>query len=635
MSSDALNSETASIRNRSEPQKEDRTSLRRRIGRRIGISVGIIVLVISSAIGWLTHKALDIQDKLNKSQPLFSVLQSQLLDRDFSSAKLTLDELRNLTSDARASGTDPIWRAAGYFPILGPNFAAVTEATVTADDVLTRAVSPLVSESSAFDWASLAPLDGRVNSEPIAALSPTLSAASNTVALSHDRLSRIERSALLPQIAGPLSEATEAMGRARAALEDAAAAAEVLPAMLGASEPRAYLLLIQNSAEIRTTGGIPGALAVVRADDGRIELTDQSSATELGRFEPAVVVDEEQSRIYSTRIGQYMQSVNLTPDFPTAAQTAAEMWQTRNGDTKIDGVIALDTVTLSHVLKVTGPVELSFEDPISAELLTASGLPTTLTAENVIPTLLSDVYSAIERPEVQDVYFASVAAEIFEALSTGAGDRSGLIGSLIASAEEGRLYVWSADPNEQAAIVSTGLSGSVTGTDTGGAAFGAYFNDGTGAKMDYYIRRTAQLHRSCTSDGYLRYTLIATLKNTAPTDAAKALPAYVTGGGMFGVPAGTVQTNIVGYGPDRAQLQTARIDGIPVPLGSYRHGERPVGVLTTNLAPGQTATVELDFTNVVQTSEPILDVTPTIQPIDDVILPVQGDMTCGQENHER
>lgn len=630
MSSDALSSETASIQDHTSKPQGGRSGSPRRMGRRIGIFLGIVVLVISAAIGWLTHQALDIRDKLNTSQSLFSVLQSQLLNRDFSSAELTLEELRTLTSDARASGTDPIWRAAAHLPILGPNFAAVTEITVTADDVLTRAVSPLVSRSSAFDWASLAPLDGRVDPEPIAELSPTLSAASNTVALSHDRLSQIERSALLPEIAEPLSEATDTLGRARITLEDAAAAADMLPAMLGASEPRAYLLLIQNSAEIRTTGGIPGALAVVRADDGRIELAAQSSATELGRFEPTVLVDEEQSRIYSSRLGKYMQSVNLTPDFPTAAQTAAEMWRTRNGDAKIDGVIALDAVTLSHVLKATGPVELSFEDPISAEFLKASGLPTTLTAENVVPTLLSDVYSAIEKPESQDVYFASVAAEIFKALSTGAGDRRALIGSLIASAEEGRLYLWSANPNEQETIVSTELSGSVTGADTGGAAFGAYFNDGTGAKMDYYMRRTVQLHRACTSEGYLQYTLTVELFNTAPPDAAESLPPYVTGGGAYGVPPGTVQTNFVGYGPYQARLQTARINGESVPLGAHRHGERPVGLLTTSLAPGETATVEMDFTGVVQASDPVLDVTPTVQPMNDVILPLRGDITCGR-----
>lgn len=168
----------------------------------------------------------------------------------------------------------------------------------------------------------------------------------------------------------------------------------------------------------------------------------------------------------------------------------------------------------------------------------------------------------------------------------------------------------------------------MTKRGVGGAAFGAYFNDGTGGKMDYYVRRTVQLQRECTADGLLQYTLKATLTNAAPADAAESLPAYVTGGGAFGVPAGSVQTNFVGYGPEQAQLQTARVNGEPVPLGSHRHGGRPVGLVTTTLAPGQTATVEVDFSNVIQQSEPELDVTPTIQPISEVVMPLEGDSAC-------
>ncbi|WP_420898141.1 DUF4012 domain-containing protein [Cryobacterium suzukii] len=45
-----------------------------------------------------------------------------------------------------------------------------------------------------------------------------------------------------------------------ATLEGMNRAATLLPAMLGATEPRNYILLFQNPAELRSTGGIPGAL---------------------------------------------------------------------------------------------------------------------------------------------------------------------------------------------------------------------------------------------------------------------------------------------------------------------------------------------------------------------------------------
>ena len=595
---------------------------------RVAIVAAVLAVLAGSSAAWLIYKADQIKTNLESSLELLPALQEQLVSGDTATAKETLEKLQDRTARARAAGTDPVWRAASVLPFVGQNFSAATEVSVSADDLVNRAIKPLAGSAGSVDWASLIPADGKIDVAVLEQASDSLSAASATVQLSYDRLSSIDPSTLLPQISGPLGQITVALDEARTALGGAASAAQVLPPMLGAEEPRNHLLLVQNSAEIRATGGIPGALGVITTDGGEIELTTQSSASGLGQYDPAVVVDPAQVEIYSLRMGKFMQSVNLTPDFPTAAQSAAAMWERSNEGVTIDGVLALDPPALANILRATGPVELDFSDPRMGEVVASSGLPTALTAENVVPTLLSDVYAAIEDTSLQDAYFAAVAAQVFQALTSGQGESNGLLSSLMQSAEEGRLYLWSAHPEEQKVIASTALAGKVTGAVAGGAAFGAYFNDGTGAKMDYYVRRTAQLHRSCTPEGYLQYTLITTLTNTAPSDAAQSLPAYVTGGGAFGVPEGTVQTNFVGYGPDQSQLQTARIDGEPVPLGSYRHGDRPVGILTTRLAPGESVTVELDFTNVVQQSAPSLDVTPTIQPVSEVVLPLTGDTTC-------
>ncbi|MUK02259.1 DUF4012 domain-containing protein [Vibrio cholerae] len=400
--------------------------------------------------------------------------------------------------------------------------------------------------------------------------------------------------------------------------------------MLGADGPRNYLILVQNSAEIRATGGIPGALAVITVDDGQISLTDQGSATELGRFEPPVLIDANQEEIYTFRMGAFMQSVNLTPDFPTSAQTAKKMWEQRNEGSHIDGVVALDPVVLANLLTATGPVELGeFDDPTVNQFLGQTELPTALNATNVVPTLMADVYAQIEEPALQDEYFAVVAGKVFEALASYEGDSQQLMNALVTSTDQGRLYLWSSTSSEQDVLAQTNLAGAVTGPLVGGATFGAYFNDGTGAKMDYYVQRTAQLLRQCSDDGYSQYTLKVTLTNTAPADAATSLPEYVTGAGAFGVPAGRVQTNTVAYGPAQALLQTARINGEEVPLGSYSHGGRPVGILTTQLGPGESATLEVDFAKVVQEGEPVLDVTPTLQDLADVVLPLESSGSCG------
>jgi hypothetical protein len=388
--------------------------------------------------------------------------------------------------------------------------------------------------------------------------------------------------------------------------------------MMGSANKRRYLLLIQNNAESRATGGIPGALAVLEVDKGKLALVGQTSATDLGVMSPTIPVDPEQQLIYSVRLGKFMQDVNLTPDFPTSAETALTMWAQKTGD-NLDGVISIDPVALSYLLNATGPVQLN---PDVREVV-GSGLPTELSARNVVKTLLSDVYSEIADPKLQDIYFANVAKELFGSLSAGKSNASQLINGVTRAAGEGRIMVWSAHHEEQSVIAKYAVGRSITGPSTSPTQFGVYFNDGTGAKMDYYVKRTVQLIEACPANGYAEVKVRVTSTNTAPKDAATSLPEYVTGGGVFGVPAGSVQTNITAYGPVQSNVETAFVAGKKTGFASQHHAGRPVGTVTVQLAPGQSQTVEFTFGKIVQHTDPQLFVTPTVQAEKDVALATQ------------
>jgi hypothetical protein len=401
-----------------------------------------------------------------------------------------------------------------------------------------------------------------------------------------------------------------------AALDAAADVSKIAPAMLGAEGKRQYLLIIQNSAESRTTGGIPGALAVLTLDSGKMSLSDQSSTSDIGIVSPAIAVDPEQEIIYSERLGKFIQDVNLTPDYPTSAKAAQAMWRATTGK-DVDGVISLDPVALSYLLEATGPVKTT-QPHLAA--LSNGRLPTTLTTSNVVKTLLSDVYAEIEDPAFQDAYFAGVAHEVFAALSTPTIDPKALIEAISRGAAEGRVLVWSATEGEQDIVAKYAASGSIAGPSVSPAQFGVYFNDGTGAKMDYHVRRTVQLVQECTGDDYGQVKVRIISTNTAPADAATSLPVYVTGGGAFGVAPGTVQTNVIAYGPVQANVETANVDGRKVSFAANRHANRPVGTVTVTLAPGQSSTVEMTFGKIVQHTEPNLVVTPTVQALKDVVL---------------
>ncbi|MGO4473851.1 DUF4012 domain-containing protein [Arthrobacter sp. M-10] len=598
--------------------------LRRRL-LTTGICLAAVLVLAGAAVLWLGAKASTIKNELEASTQLVPKLKENILKNRPAEANAVVDELRHHTATARDAASDPLWSLASATPWLGTNFSATAEIARSADDVATLGVAPLVKVYDSLNWDKLMPSGSGTDLEPIRKAAPAVASASHAVRASAERLNGIDAATLLPQVAGPLAQARQQLSSVVEELNTASDAAALAPAMLGSDRPRHYLLLVQNNAEVRATGGIPGALVVLTADKGKISLSAESSATQLGVFNPPISVDAEQQRIYTDRMGTFMQDVNFTPDFPTSATTALKMWEQKKGE-RLDGAISIDPVALGYILDATGPISL--QDP-QIIALTEGKLPTQLSGKNVVKTLLSDVYAQIKDPKAQDIYFATVAKEIFGALSSGKGEAKSLLAGVGKGVDEHRVLLWSADTSEQSVLTKYTLSGSISGPSVPAAQFGAYFNDGTGAKMDYYVKRTVQLIQQCTaSDGYGTIKVRITSTNTAPADAATSLPAYVTGAGAFGVPPGTAQSNVIAYGPAQANVETATQDGKNVAFGAQRHDDRPVGTLSVRLAPGQSSTVEFTFGKIVQHGQPEVVVTPTVQSVDNVILPTQSE-SCG------
>lgn len=595
-----------------------------RILIRILTAIAIVAIVSGASAAWLWKKASIISTELTAATALVAPLQSAATTDNKVEAAALLGEMRQHTQSARNSASDPLWLLATALPLIGPNFGAVTEVARSADDVAQLGLTPLVNILGSLNWDSLVSGTADHDLEAIRAASPSVSSAAYALRASYERLDQIDTEVLLPQVAAPLTAAKEQLYGVAEAVDIAAGAAKILPGMMGDETPRSYLLMVQNNAESRSSGGIPGALAILNVDNGKLTLGRQISAAALGVMTPAVPLDEEQEGIYSSRLGKFMQDVNLTPDFPSAATTARNMWEQKTG-VRVDGVISIDPVVLGYVLDATGPVRL--KDPDLTDLAEGK-LPTELDGRNVVSVLLSDVYADIENPSLQDAYFAGVAQEIFGKITSGTGSAKDLLSGLSKGANERRVLVWANNANEQSVIENYPISGAVAGPSVLAAQFGVYFNDGTGAKMDYFVKRSVQLIKECPNDGYEQATLRVTSTNTAPADAAKSLPTYVTGGGIYGVPAGTVQTNIAAYGPVQAQVETAKLNGEQTSFAPYFHDKRPVGILAIRLAPGESKTVDFTFGKIVQHTEPNVVVTPTVQAVSEVIKPTEGAL-CG------
>lgn len=137
--------------------------------------------------------------------------------------------------------------------------------------------------------------------------------------------------------------------------------------LAGFKEPRTYLILLQNSTELRPTGGFIGSVAVASFGDGRmtnLQIHDVYTfdGQLKGHVDPPVPVRE--------LLGQehwYLRDSNWDPDFAISAAKAAWFFQKESG-IYVDGVLALNTPFIVEVLKATGPIDLpDYNDRITAD----------------------------------------------------------------------------------------------------------------------------------------------------------------------------------------------------------------------------------------------------------------------------
>jgi fructose-specific component phosphotransferase system IIB-like protein len=504
------------------------------------------------------------------------------------------------TAAAHALTGDPVWSLAEGLPWIGPQLHAVSTIAATADDVASSALAPLAEVASTFSLDSLRPEDGRFDVAALASLREPAATSAGRLADAASQLHAIDTDALLGLLRAPVSEVQGLITEVAEAADGLQRVTALMPAMMGADGPREYLILFENSAEWRSLGGIAGAMATIRTEDGRLSLTTQSSTSEFSAFEGSVAeLSPEVLDIFTDRPGRYIQNTTQVPDFTVGAPIAREMWARQFG-TQVDGVIAVDPVSLSYLLEATGPVSLPTGDELSAE--------------TAVSLLLNDVYLRYEDPREQDAFFAAATAAVFERLSAGDADPATLVDALTRAGSERRLVLWSADPAEQAVLDGTTLQGTLPVTDADTTRFGVFFNDGTGSKMDYYMTAGTSVGWCRDTEGAAEAELSVLLRSDAPADAA-SLPRYITGGGNFGVAAGTVETVTYLYLPPGAEVIDSGVEGGDATgFGGGMHDGHRVLTWTTRLLPGAEATASVRV-RVPATAGVEAIVTPTAQPL--------------------
>lgn len=143
-------------------------------------------------------------------------------------------------------------------------------------------------------------------------------------------------------------------------------------ALLGLTKPARYLVLFQNSGELRASGGFITAFGTVTVHNGHI-----------GQLNP---IDTAGYNVHSTipapfpfrhYFGQEtlsFENASANPDVPEVAQTVYAMLRHAHALPPVDGMVFVNTGLVNRLLALEGPLSLSASE--------THGAPITLTTSN-------------------------------------------------------------------------------------------------------------------------------------------------------------------------------------------------------------------------------------------------------------
>jgi Protein of unknown function (DUF4012) len=452
----------------------------------------------------------------------------------------------------------PLARIGLAVPFVSQHLRTLDRLTGVASDVVTSArLTSADANLSSFKSSS-----GSIDLKAVSTLSTSLSSTVQTLERAQREMAKPVGPWLVPQVQERIATLRTEIDDASRETTSILALSQRLPALLGGTGERRYLLVLPTPAEARGSGGVIGNYGEIVAVDGKLSLARFGRQKELqdgGRplaDRVATGPPDFLARYNRFAIAQTWSNMNMGPDFGVVAASMADMY-TQSGGEPVDGVISADPIALAGLLGVLGPLNVpEWNEP--------------LTSENTARVLLHDSYVVNAADQTGRVsLLADVATGVWTKLKeTNLDNPRGLVTAMGPSARGRHLQFWMRDPADQAYLRLVGLTGEVP-TAGSGDSFSVIVNNASANKIEYYLNRTITYDATLAANGTMKAAVSVTLRNDAPSSGE---PDYIIGNqiAVDPPPVGTSLLYVSLYSP--LELGEIRLDGQVLPPEKVEKG---------------------------------------------------------------
>lgn len=547
-------------------------------GTLVGISGLICVLAIPSLLRGLESTQIGADAATNG---------------DLAAATERLEQASKDWSRANRIISGPWTLPARLVPVVGQNLRAGQVATGQAS---------ALSESAASVTGRVDPTalvaNGAVRVDELDRISPAFDALAATLVRAEDRIGAIDTPWLFGPIAQRIDRANEVLARSAGVIGASSESLHVARNFLGGSEPRQMLVMFTTPAEARGSGGFVGSWAVVETFAGRLSVERIYRSVELNNLLEANNAELSNTGDYARRYGRFeiathIQDVTISPDFPSVAEVAADLFEQATGTT-VDGVISIDPFVIEKLVGLSGPIQTEGRS---------------LTGANAANELLVEQYVRYADDEAgREQALLALTDELTSMLFAEPPDPLAFVTELAPLADQDRVNLWLANDPDSEVTGKLGLSGAFP--EPVEDLIAVVHQNGGQNKIDSFLERSLAIETVLNpTAGTVEHELTINLENLAPSSG---LPDAILASNDQGLATGTNRMILSTY--SRHPIVEAQLDGEPIPVEADTEFGVGVYSVVVDLGPGEQATLEFDIAGSI-TNEQTYDITLGSQPL--------------------
>ncbi len=422
-----------------------------RLSRRTTIRIAVALLVLAGVLlAAVWGRGLTATAKSGKQHAIAAAHELRAMDAtaaagEFEAAGSDFDAL------VRAFGPEWVARSVGAVPWVGRQYVTARElALIGADGSaaglgLAKAAMGSAEASAVASGAAAAGGSAETSAAAGSRMNESLRAVVDALAAFSavaQRADALSTDGLVPPLARQVTALQTTLAQAMP-LGERSRALVALASYLLSGEHR-FIVVSQDGAELRPTGGWAGSYGIVTTGESGVKLESYQDVFTLPNPPGRVPMPEGalQTNDFNFR------NANWWLDFPTSAQRMLAFWDEYKMP-PVDGIVVIDTVLMADLLDVVGPV-------------TVADFNETFTDKNLLDRLLYHTQvlrgGQTDRKDVLVQLAEQLERRVLEAPPAELAKSAAVLGK---AADAKHVQMYFLDPKAQAAAEALGWSGKV------------------------------------------------------------------------------------------------------------------------------------------------------------------------------